>query len=97
MSNFSSGHDLTVRGFEARVGSVLRAQSLESASDSVSPSLSAPLPLVLCLSFSKINTHFKKFLKRSSKAVVGMTILLKGLFSFTSKVFKFYSILILPS
>ena len=43
--------------------SVLIAQSLESASDSVSPSLSAPLPLVLCLSFSKINTHFKKFLR----------------------------------
>ena len=33
--------------------SVLTAQSLESASDSVSPSLSAPLPLTL--SVSKIN------------------------------------------
>ena len=31
-------------------GSVLTAQSLEPASDSVSPSLSAPLPLMLCLS-----------------------------------------------
>ena len=30
-------------------GSVLTAQSLESASDSVSPSLSAPPPLTLCL------------------------------------------------
>ena len=33
-------------------GSVLRAQSLEPASHSVSPSLSAPLPLMLCLSLS---------------------------------------------
>ena len=31
-------------------GSVLMAQSLEPASDSVSPSLSAPPPLMLCLS-----------------------------------------------
>ena len=31
-------------------GSVLTSQSLEPASDSVSPSLSAPPPLVLCLS-----------------------------------------------
>ena len=38
---------------------VLTAQSLEPASDSVSPSLSAPHPLVLCL--SKINKNiFKK-------------------------------------
>ena len=33
-------------------GSVLTAQSLEPASDSVSPSLSAPPPLTLCLSLS---------------------------------------------
>ena len=33
-------------------GSVLTAQSLEPASDSVSPSLSAPPPLMLCLSLS---------------------------------------------
>ena len=33
-------------------GSVLTAQSLEPASDSVSPSFSAPPPLVLCLSLS---------------------------------------------
>ena len=36
--------------------SVLTAQSLEPASNSMSPSLSAPLPLMLCLS-SKINKH----------------------------------------
>ena len=41
-------------------GSVLTAQSLEPASDSVSPSLSAPPPLVLCL--SKINKCKKIFL-----------------------------------
>ena len=34
-------------------GSVLTAQSLEPVSDSVSPSLSAPLPLVFCLSVSQ--------------------------------------------
>ena len=36
-------------------GTVLTAWSLEPASDSVSPSLSAPPPLGLCLSLSKIN------------------------------------------
>ena len=41
--DFGSGHDLMVHGFEPRMSSsVLTAQSLESASDSVSPSLSAP-------------------------------------------------------
>ena len=34
-------------------GSGLMAQSLEPASDSVSPSLSAPAPFVLCLSLSQ--------------------------------------------
>ena len=38
-------------------GSVLTAQSLESASDSVSPSLSVPPLLTLCLSLSEINKH----------------------------------------
>ena len=41
--------------------SVLTAQSLEPALDSVSPSLSAPPPLTLCLSLSLKNKHtFKK-------------------------------------
>ena len=35
------------------LGSVLTAQSLEPASDSVSPSLSVPSPLALCLSLKK--------------------------------------------
>ena len=49
-------------------GSVLTAQSLEPASDSVSPSLSAPLLLTLCLSLSlslslsKINKLKKIFM-----------------------------------
>ena len=44
-------------------GSVLTAQSLEPASDSVSPSLSVPPLLTLCvsLSLSKINKHLKNF------------------------------------
>ena len=39
--------------------SVLTAQSLDPASDSVAPSLSAPPPLILSLSPSKINKHQK--------------------------------------
>ena len=42
------------------LGSVLTAQSLEPASDSVSPSFSVPPLLTLCL--SKINKHRKKIL-----------------------------------
>ena len=38
-------------------GSVLTAQCLEPASDSVSPSLSAPPLLMLCLCLSIINKH----------------------------------------
>ena len=41
-------------------GSVLTAQSLEPVSDSVSPSLSAPPPLMLCLSFCLKNKNIKK-------------------------------------
>ena len=48
--DFGSGHDLTVCGFKPRVG--LCADSSEPASDSVSPPLSAPPPLMLCLSLS---------------------------------------------
>ena len=47
------GHDLTVREFEPASGSGLMAQSLEPVSDSVSPSLSAPRPFMLCLSLSQ--------------------------------------------
>ena len=41
-------------------GSVLTAWSLEPASDPVSPSLSAPPRLTLCLFLSKINEQKKK-------------------------------------
>ena len=46
-------------GSSPRSGSVLTAQSLDPASDSMSPSLSAPplLVLSLSLSLSKINKH----------------------------------------
>ena len=48
-------------GSSPALGSVLTTQSLEPASDSVSPSLSAPpllaLTLSLSLSLSKVNKH----------------------------------------
>ena len=47
------------------LGSVLTAWSLEPAVDSVSPSLSAPPPLELCL--SKINIKQKNFLNKQQK------------------------------
>ena len=42
-------------------GSMLTAQSLEPASESVSPSLSAPPLLTLCLSLR--NKHLKKYIE----------------------------------
>ena len=48
-----------------RSGSVLTAQNLEPALDSLSPSLSAPPLLMLCLSLSKMNKHLKKFFKNN--------------------------------
>ena len=38
-------------------GSVPTAQSLEPASDAVSPSLSPPPPLMLCFCLEKMNKH----------------------------------------
>ena len=60
-------------------GSVLTARSLEPASDSVSPSLSAPpqlalslsLPLCLSLSLPKINILKKPFFKVERGALGG--------------------------
>ena len=46
-------------------GSVLTAQSLEPALDSMSPSLSSPSLFALCLSLSKINTKKKFFFNGS--------------------------------
>ena len=53
-------------GSSPTLGSVLTAQNLEAASDSVSPSLSAPPPLVLCLSLSlSLSLSLKnKYLKK---------------------------------
>ena len=48
-------------------GSMLTARGLEPALDSVSPSLSDPPPLMLCLSLSRTNKHSKKFLKKEQK------------------------------
>ena len=55
VSDFGTGHDLTVRGFKPGIRLCPTAQSLEPASDSVSPSFSAPPLLVLCLSQSLKN------------------------------------------
>ena len=51
------------------LGSVLTAQSLEPASDSVSTSLSAPPPLMLCLSLK--NKQTLKIKKKKIKAALG--------------------------
>ena len=53
VSDLGSGHDLTVCEFEPASVSVLIAQSLEPASDSVSPSHSDPPLFMLCLSPSQ--------------------------------------------
>ena len=67
-SDLGSGHHLSVPGFMSSrpvSGSVMTAQTLEPASDSVSPSLSAPPLLTFCLFLSKINIKIKKNLKRN--------------------------------
>ena len=46
------------------LGSVLTAQSLGPASDSVSPSLFRSLPHLCSLSLSEVHKHLKKFKKR---------------------------------
>ena len=48
---FCSGHDLMVHEFKPRIG--LCADSAEPAWDSLSPSLSLPLPCTLSLSLSQ--------------------------------------------
>ena len=47
-------------GSSPTYGSVLTAQNLEPASHSVSPTLSAPPPLMLCVCLSNMNKHLKK-------------------------------------
>ena len=63
---FGSGHDLMVYESEPRIR--LYAGSIKPAWDSLSPSLSAPPPLILSPSLSKIN--IKKFFKKKFKAVL---------------------------
>ena len=60
LSDFGSGHDLMVHGFEPHVGLWLTAQSLEPILNSVSHSLSVPLLLVLSHCVSKININNNK-------------------------------------
>ena len=61
----SSGHDLAGHEFEPVSGSVLTAESLEPASDFVSPFLSASPLHTHCPSLSKIN--IKQFFKECKK------------------------------
>ena len=49
-SDFRSGHDLTVPGYEPPIGLCADSSEPGAASDSVSPSLSAPSLFMLCLS-----------------------------------------------
>ena len=56
-------------------GSVLTAQSLEPASNSVSPSLSASPLLMLCLSsVSKINKTLKKLKKKVNEKLLSYVL-----------------------
>ena len=56
-SDVGSGRDLTVPEFEPRVGLCADGSEPGAALDSVSPSLSAPPPLMLCL--SRVNKQKK--------------------------------------
>ena len=64
---FGSGHDLTVHEFEPHLG--LCADSVGSAWDSLSPSLSLPLP---CLRMLSLSLKINKFKKKGSLKVVGI-------------------------
>ena len=71
MSDFGSGDDLTAHEFEPCVGPCADNSELEPASDSVSPSLSAPNPLTFCLCLSQkaINIKKKRKEKKNSSVV----------------------------
>ena len=60
------------------LGSVLTARSLEPASDSMSPSLSVPPLLVLCLSLSlsKINKHLGHLVAQSVEHLTSAQIMI---------------------
>ena len=64
-SDFGSGHMISrFVSSSSALGSVLTAQSLEPASDSVSPSLSASPPLTFCVSLFLKNKWALKRLKK---------------------------------
>ena len=67
--DFGSGYDLMVREIETRIG--LCADSMESAWDSLSPSLSAPPLLILSLYITK-NEHFFKRISRAREEGSGV-------------------------
>ena len=58
---FNSGYDLMVRGFNTHIGPALTVRTLLG---NLSPSLSAPPPLMILLSLSKINIKKKQSTKR---------------------------------
>ena len=60
-------------------GSVLTAQSLEPAWDSVSPSLSLPLPRSRSLSVSKINKHWGAWVAHSVKCPTSSQVMISQL------------------
>ena len=73
-------------------GSALTAQSLEPASDSVAPSLPAPLAVCACtlsLSFSKLNKHFKNILKKEKKKSIKKNVQLPLAFMVSDENFFF--------
>ena len=68
--DFGSGHDLTVLEFEPHIG--LCADSIEPALDSLSPSLSLPLPCSCTHSLCLKNKHFLKIKKKEPESTVQM-------------------------
>ena len=75
--DFSSGHDLAVRGFQPRVG--LCADSSEPPWDSLALCLSLPLPRLLSLSLSQNQETLKNnSLKPGSRAKADVQAPAKG-------------------
>ena len=66
-------------GWSPTSGSVLTARSLEPASDSVSPSLSAPPLLMLCL--SKINKRWGAWVAQSVECLTSAQVVISQLVS----------------
>ena len=58
-ADFSSGHDQEVSEFESHVGLCADSSEPGACLDSVSPSLSVPPPLMLCLSLPLKNKEMQ--------------------------------------